>query len=150
MKKTLTFLSFAWLLFSATAQKTDKKLASQLNELLKGFNGDVGIYVHDLKKNRIVAINADTVFPTASMVKVPILTGIMRKIEDGELQYHQVLTYKDSLLYAGVDLLGSFKNNEKSRIEQGNDAHVDHERQHREPLAAITRRHRHTHQPING
>jgi beta-lactamase class A len=117
MKKLIGFcllLSF----FSATAQKTDKKLTVQLNELLKGFNGDVGVYVHDLKKNRIVAINADTVFTTASMVKVPILTGIMRRIEDGELQYHQVLTYKDSLLYAGVDILGSFKNNEKIELSK--------------------------------
>jgi beta-lactamase class A len=118
MKKLLSFSLLLLVLISATAQKTDKKLASQLNELLKGFHGDVGIYVHDLKKNRIVAINADTVFPTASMVKVPILTGIMRKIEDGELQYHQVLTYKDSLLYAGVDLLGSFKNNEKVELSK--------------------------------
>jgi len=54
-----------------------------------------------------------TVFPTASMVKVQILTGIMRKIESGELSYHQSLTYKDSLLYEGVDILGSLKNNEK-------------------------------------
>src|SRR5688572_26266028 len=37
----------------------------------------------------------------------------MDKIENGELRYHQDLTYKDSLLYAGVDILGSFKNDEK-------------------------------------
>jgi beta-lactamase class A len=85
---------------------------------LKGFNGDVGVYVHDLKKNRVVCYHADTVFPTASMVKVPILTGIMRKIESGELQYHQTLTYKDSLLYAGVDILGSLKNNEKIELSK--------------------------------
>jgi beta-lactamase class A len=47
------------------------------------------------------------------MVKVPILIGVMDKINKGELQYHQPLTYKDSLLYAGVDILGSFKNNEQ-------------------------------------
>lgn len=118
MKKTLLFSFLLLILIPSIAQKTDKKLESQLNELLKGFNGNMGIYVHDLKKNRIVAINADTVYPTASMVKVPILTGIMRKLEDGELQYHQVLTYKDSLLYAGVDILGSFKNNEKIELSK--------------------------------
>jgi beta-lactamase class A len=100
------------------AQKTDKKLQEQVNELLKGFNGSVGVYVHDLKKNRVVAIQADTVYPTASMVKIPILTGIMRKLESGELQYHQTLTYKDSLLYAGVDILGSLKNNEKIELSK--------------------------------
>ena len=95
------------------AQKTDKKLQQQIETLLQGFRGDIGVYVHDLKKNRVVAVHADTVFPTASMVKVPIMIGVMDKISKKELDYHQSLTYKDSLLYEGVDILGSFKNNEK-------------------------------------
>jgi beta-lactamase class A len=107
--------SFVFFLITAGlfAQRTDKNLQTQLSGLLQNFKGNIGVYVHDLKKNRIVAINADTIFPTASMVKIPILTGIMRKIEAGELDYHQTITYKDSLLYEGVDILGSFKNNEK-------------------------------------
>lgn len=66
----------------------------------------------------MIAVNADTLFPTASMIKVPILTGIMQKIENGELSYHQALTYKDSLLYEGVDILGSFKTNEKIELSK--------------------------------
>lgn len=95
------------------AQKTDKKLQHQIETFLQGFHGDIGVYVHDLKKNRVVAVHADTIFPTASMVKVPIMIGVMDKISKKELDYHQSLTYKDSLLYEGVDILGSFKNNEK-------------------------------------
>ena len=112
---TLLFLSasiFSW------AQKTDRNLQKQLEQLLQGFRGTVGIYVHDLQKNRVAALNADTLFPTASMVKVPILTGIMRKIESGELSYHQPLVYKDSLLYEGVDILGSLKSNEKIELSK--------------------------------
>ncbi len=60
-----------------------------------------------------MSINADTIFPTASMVKIPILIGVMDKINKGELSYHQDLQYRDSLLYAGVDILGSYKDTEK-------------------------------------
>jgi beta-lactamase class A len=74
--------------------------------------------VHDLVKNKNVAINADSIFPTASMVKVPILIGIMDKMSKGELTYQQELTYKDSLLYAGSDILGSFKNDEKVSLSK--------------------------------
>lgn len=102
----------------AIAQKTDKKLQRQIETLVKGFKGDIGIYVHDLKHNKIVSINADTIFPTASIVKISILTGIMDKLEKGELQYHQQLTYKDSLLYAGEDILGSFKDGEKIELSK--------------------------------
>lgn len=95
---------------SASAQKTDNRLQSQIETLLKDFNGSVGVYVHDLKHNKVVAVNADTIFPTASIVKIPILTGIMSKIERGELQYHQRLTYTDSLFYdEGDDILSAFK-----------------------------------------
>ena len=100
------------------AQQTDKKLQQQIENLVKGFNGDIGIYVHDLKHNKIVAINADTIFPTASIVKVSILTGIMDKIEKNALQYHLQLTYKDSLYYAGEDILGSFKDGEKIELSK--------------------------------
>lgn len=109
-------VTFLLTLFTAGAQRTDKRLYTKVSELISGFHGNVGVYIHDLEKNRTVAINADTIFPTASMVKIPILTGIMRKLESGELSYHQTLTYKDSLLYAGVDILGSFKNNEKIEL----------------------------------
>jgi len=100
------------------AQKNDPVLEKQLQALIAGFKGDIGIYVHNLKNNRQVAIQADTIFPTASIVKIPILTGIMRKIEDGQLTYHQPLVYKDSLLYEGEDILGSFKNNEKIELSK--------------------------------
>lgn len=115
MRKLMTAL-LALFCITAYSQKTDKNLEKQINEIIKGFNGDVGVYIHDLKHNKIVSINADTVFPTASIVKIPILLGIMQKIQDGELKYHQRLIYKDSLYYSeGDDILSNFK--EGSEIE---------------------------------
>jgi beta-lactamase class A len=103
---------------SHSGQKTDKKLNKKLQDAIAGFNGDIGIYVKDLRTGKTVAINADTVFPTASIVKVSILLGIMDKIEKGDLIYDQPLEYKDSLLYAGSDILGSFKSGEKVLLKK--------------------------------
>jgi beta-lactamase class A len=104
---------------SATAQnKTALKLQQQINGLIKDFKGSIGIYIKNLQTQKTVAINADTVFPTASIVKVPIMIGIVDKINKGELGYHQELTYKDSLLYAGEDILGSFKSDEKIELSK--------------------------------
>lgn len=114
----LIFTLFFGIAITGFAQKRDTKLEQQLETLISGFRGDIGIYVHNLNNNKIAAIHADTLFPTASMVKIPILTGIMRKITDGSLAYHQPLIYKDSLLYAGEDILGSFKNNEKIELSK--------------------------------
>ncbi len=117
MKLFILFFAL-FILINTSAQKADKHLQSAIQNLVNDFHGQVGVFVHDLKKNKIAAINADSVFPTASMIKIPILIGIMNKMEDSELQYHQSLVYKDSLLYAGVDILGSFKNNEKIELSK--------------------------------
>src|SRR5436305_14023729 len=101
MKKPVLLLILFCVIIDAAAQKKDKGLQRQIEDLLKGYNGDAGVYVKNLKNGKTVAINADTIFPTASMVKIPILFGIMDKINRGELVYHQPLQYKDSLLYAG-------------------------------------------------
>src|SRR5678815_3799856 len=93
----LSFLcihSFAFLF----GQNADRRLQAKIEETIQGFNGDIGIYVKNLRTGKTVSINADTVFPTASIVKVPILLGIMDKIQKGELAYDSTLVYKDSLL----------------------------------------------------
>ena len=108
--KILCLIFYYSFVFLTQAQKTDVKLQQQIADVIKDFHGDIGVYVHDLKHNKIVAINADTIFPTASIVKISILIGIMNKIQKGELDYHQRLIYTDSLFYdEGDDILSRFK-----------------------------------------
>lgn len=101
-----------------TAAREDARLAARLRELTQGFRGDVGVYVRHLKRNTFVALNADTLFPTASMIKIPISIGLFDRIERGKLDYHATLTYRDSLLYAGEDILGSFRDGEKIALSK--------------------------------
>lgn len=113
MKKTIACI-FLFTSFFAHAQKTDKTLQNKITKLVEGFNGEVGVYVYDLTGNKIATVNADTIYPTASMVKIPILIGVMHKINEGKLSYHQQMTYTDSLFYSeGDDMLASFKSGEK-------------------------------------
>jgi beta-lactamase class A len=106
---TLSICSF-FLLVSVQAQKKDIKLQRKIEALVNGFHGEIGVYIKDLKDNKIASINADTTFPTASIVKVPILMGIMHKISKKELDYHQKLTWVDTLNYdPGEDIVSYLK-----------------------------------------
>lgn len=87
----------------------DRVLTKKLQSLVGEFKGDYGIYVRHLKTGRTVEINADSLFPTASMIKVPIMTAIFDKIEKNELKYDSLLMYRDSLLYPGEDITGTLK-----------------------------------------
>jgi beta-lactamase class A len=118
MLRIFILLCFFFTADHSYGQKKDKKLQKKIEALIKDFHGEIGIYVKNLENNKVVAINADTVFPTASIVKVPILIGVMDKINRGELSYHQQLKYRDSLLYAGADILGSFKDTEKVELSK--------------------------------
>ncbi|MDP9041565.1 MAG: class A beta-lactamase-related serine hydrolase [Bacteroidota bacterium] len=112
--KNLSGLLFLFIFLNAGAQNTDQKLQKQIGDLVKGFHGITGIYVHDLKKDRIASFNADTVFPTASVVKIPIMIGIMNRIQNKELEFHQVMIYRDTINYdPGEDILASFRPGEK-------------------------------------
>lgn len=97
--------------------KIDKKLTQQIQEIIKGFRGELGVYVRNLKTNKIVEINADTLFPTASLIKVPIQCGLFDKITKGELNYNATLTYRD-LLHYDDGIVGSLKDGAKIPLSE--------------------------------
>lgn len=92
--------------------RSDAKLTAKLEAALAGFHGQAGVYVRNLKTNRVAAVNADSLFPTASMIKVPIMCGIFDKIEKGEVKFDQELIYRDSLKY-DKGIVGSFRDSTK-------------------------------------
>lgn len=60
----------------------------QIRTLISNVAGDgvaVGVYATHFGSGREIAVNADTRFPTASTVKVPILFALYRKAEAGEI-----------------------------------------------------------------
>jgi Beta-lactamase class A len=118
MKKLTATIPFLFWAMSLAAQNTDHKLQVQITQMIQGFHGDIGVYVKNLRTGKVAMVNADTIFPTASMIKVPIMIGIMNKLEKGELSYHQPLQYRDSLFYEGEDILGSFKDGEQIALSK--------------------------------
>lgn len=95
---------------------TEKKLENELRILVDSFHGTAGIYVRNLKTGKEAAINADTIFPTASIVKLPILIGIFNKIQEGAFTYHQPMLYRDSMAHGGSGLMQYFKDSSKTDL----------------------------------
>ncbi len=91
-------------------QDSNRRLESNIRDLISGFKGDVGVYVKTLRTGKTVEINADTTFPTASIVKVPLLMGIMDRIGRGSIKYHDTLTWLDTIRYdPGEDIIPYLK-----------------------------------------
>ena len=88
-------------------------LQQRIEERIAGFEGVVGVHYRHLESGSEISIRADETFPTASLIKIPILFALMEKISAGELDWYGKLTYKISRRYAGEDLLASFRDGEK-------------------------------------
>ncbi len=93
-------------------------LRDALAARVAAFDGEVGVYVRHLQSGAELAIDADKLFPTASLIKVPILGALFEKIERGEVGYHDKLTYTKDRLYEGEDLLGSFADGQTITLDK--------------------------------
>ncbi|WP_339868187.1 serine hydrolase [uncultured Algoriphagus sp.] len=99
------------------AQTTlDQELTSSIKEISETFHGDIGIYIQHLKTGATVEISSDSLFPTASIVKIPILLGVFDKIEKGELHYREPLIYRDSIKYGGSGIMQFFKDSTQTDL----------------------------------
>jgi beta-lactamase class A len=87
----------------------DSTLLSRLESETAGFGGEVGVYVRHLGSGASVAIRPDETFPTASLIKVPLLLVLYDQAERGLHDLHAPLAYPDTLTYAhteGTDVVG--------------------------------------------
>ncbi|MEZ0483554.1 serine hydrolase [Fibrella aquatica] len=113
-----TCFLFAKLSYSQSVKsKPDTQLERKLTEALRGFRGEVGIYVQHLKTGKTVAINADSTFPTASTIKIPIMIGLFDQIQQGKISYQQEVVYRDSLHYDD-GIVGSLKDGAKLPLSE--------------------------------
>jgi len=84
-------------------------VAADIAPLIDAFDGRAGVYIKDLVTGQEIGINADTLYPTASMIKVPIMVAVFDRIDRGELEYQQELVYVDSLFYSDGDITGELR-----------------------------------------
>jgi len=65
-----------------------------LEENVARYNGDVGVYFKDMQTGRVWEYNADELFPSASLIKLPIMVSVFDKIKRGELDLNTQLVLR--------------------------------------------------------
>ncbi|MGH1362514.1 MAG: serine hydrolase [Calditrichia bacterium] len=113
--KLLVVFCCLFLVTFSCSEEEKPSLEFVLSERIRSFDGDVGIYVKHLKTGETVSINADSLFPTASMIKVPIMVALFQKMEQDSLKYGESLVWtKDVVNYPyGGGILDSFQDSMK-------------------------------------
>lgn len=84
------------------------KLAAQLDRTARAYDGVMGIFVQDLQGGESFAVNADTVFPQASSIKIPILVELLRQAQEGKLNLSERVEIHRAHLVGGSGVLQFF------------------------------------------
>lgn len=79
-------------------------LRQKLINEIKRFKGEVGIVIKDLRFNWEISYNKDRLFPSASLVKIPIMSACFLASEEGliNLDRQVVLRSKDKFSGSGI------------------------------------------------
>ncbi len=80
---------------SETQNENHQNLESELTVALESLDGQAGLFVEHFDSGFEYAYNADTVFTSASLVKVPIMIGIYDRLESGEYEFREEFKFKE-------------------------------------------------------
>lgn len=73
------------------------KIGAGIEEKLRGYEGKVGLVLRDLKGGDTLSIGEDLPFASASMIKVPIMWELFRRVELGEIDLDGSYTLLDAV-----------------------------------------------------
>lgn len=68
-----------------------EKMTGALGKMARAYPGRVAIYLKDMKTGRTWTHHADDLFPSASLIKVPVMIAAFYKIRDGRLDLDERL-----------------------------------------------------------
>ncbi|MFQ5720948.1 MAG: serine hydrolase [Candidatus Aminicenantales bacterium] len=88
-------------------QKRIERLKGQIENLLKGIEGEVGVAVKHLESGESLYINGDVYFPMASVFKIPILVEVLNQVKEGKLNLEDEVDIRPENQHLGSGLLSS-------------------------------------------
>ena len=87
-----------------------EKLCKRLRKRVNQFPGVMGVSVKDLQGGLNLSVNGCEVFPTASTIKIHVLTELLAKAERGELDLTENIRVTSDLHVPGSGVLASMEN----------------------------------------
>lgn len=118
---TLSLLNFSCSIIKhqqlkSSIENSKNDLKQQLIEISKTYEGTIGVYAKNLKTGEIFGLNADSLFPTASVIKLPILVTLFHKAKINEVNLDRIITIRNEDKVGGAGVLQFFKDDVKIKI----------------------------------
>ncbi len=98
-------LTYVFLFFHILLVQSKVELETALQNLSSEYGGVIGIAAKDLRTGETVHVNADSLFPTASVIKLPILVELFYEVHEGKLSVDREIKLEDSVKVPGSGVL---------------------------------------------
>lgn len=85
-----------------------RKLQAELERAVAEFDGVMGIAVKDLAGTEAFTVNADSVFPQASSIKIPVLIELFRQAQTGSVKLDERVAVSKAMMAGGSGVLQNF------------------------------------------
>lgn len=93
------------LLLSLVHAQENSTLSGSFQELANEYGGRIGVAAKNITTGETILFNGDSLFPTASVIKLPVLVELFYKFHDRELSPDQSVFLRDSLKKPGDGIL---------------------------------------------
>ena len=80
-------------------------MPQEIEQLVRAFDGEIGVFALDLGSRAEVALNADSRFPTASTIKTAVMVEAYHQAAEGKLSLDETLTVGDTDKVGGSGVL---------------------------------------------
>ncbi len=105
MKSVYMLLASGCVLLSTALAQNTGGLDREFANIREGFGGRIGVAARDIASGETILYNADSLFPTASVIKLPVLVELFYRFHDGSLSPVQPVFLYDSLRKPGSGVL---------------------------------------------
>jgi beta-lactamase class A len=85
-------------------ERIEKELG-EVRQKIEGYRGVAGVYVYDLEGDWGYGVRPDEQFFSASIIKIPVMVAVYRKVDEGELEFSQMVEIKEEDWAAGAGWL---------------------------------------------
>lgn len=82
-----------------------QRLRNQIEAIIKGVEGEVGIAAKHIESGEELLVNGDTYFPMASVFKVPVFVEVMAQVKEGQFALEDEISIQKSDQHLGSGYL---------------------------------------------
>jgi beta-lactamase class A len=93
------------LLLLAAAPLSAGSLQSKVEDAVRSLRGTMGVAARNLATGETVFVNADTQFPTASVIKVAVMVEVFHQIAEGRIRRDDTISLDESAKVGGSGVL---------------------------------------------